>query len=53
MSGVRLSENGTYKCELRSRDSVLSSVKHKLTVLGKTNVIRLRNTCHTFTKERF
>ena len=35
MLGVQLPENGTYKCELRSRDSVLSSVEHKLTVLGK------------------
>lgn len=35
IADVELSENGTYKCELRSRDSILSSVKHKLTVLGK------------------
>lgn len=36
LAEIQLSENGTYKCELRSRDKILSSVKHRLTIMGES-----------------
>ncbi len=33
-TGLTLAENGTYRCELRSRSKVLSSIIHQIDVIG-------------------